>query len=247
MPVGSLAPGCPAVLDPPCAWASGGVMPGALLCEIPLDVGPTPDPVIFDYIDAYFGTGFLEGGRMLRVSGAAACATTGNGWYFDSNQAPKKIVICPNARACAKGQPATFNIVSGCWANAAPGVLDAEIPCPHCAKTRQSMCLEGSPSIGYGMTLGKCELPLPNGPDPAYTNLKYVQHGHVAGPPEPWDGYLTFVSSLADCGKVEEGWTLDPSSTPPMVRVCPSACSCVKVNHAALMLEAGCKRLEYNP
>lgn len=246
LPVGALTPGCPMALAPPCPWAQGGVTFGEFLCVLPFDSGPTPDHAWLDYVDVYFGSGYLGGGRLLRVSGAAACAATGNGWYFDNPQAPTKIHVCPDACACAKGQPGTFNIVSGCWANAAPGVLDATIPCPHCAKSRDTSCL-GSPAFAYGVGLGMCELPLENGFDPAHTNVKYVQHGAVAGPAEPGDGYLTFVSSLADCDKVEEGWTLDSATQPPTIRVCPSACSCVKVNHASLMVESGCERHEYAP
>lgn len=245
MPIGTLAPGCPMVMAPPCSWAQGGVTYGEFLCELPFETGPSFDLTWLDYVDVYFGTGFLQGGRLLRVAGPSGCSTTGNGWYFDDGKAPTKIHICPNACACAKGQPGTFNIVSGCWANAAPGVLDAQIPCPHCAKSRDTTC-QGSPAAGYG-GIPNCEVPLQFGFDPKHTNVKYVQHGSVAGPAEPWDGYLTFVPSLADCDKVEEGWTLDVSTEPPTIRVCPSACSCVKVNHASLMVESGCQRHEYGP
>ena len=80
--------------------------------------------------------------------------------------------------------------------------------------------------------------------NPATTNVKYVQHGAVAGVAEPWDGYLTYVPSLAECDTVEEGWTLDTAKTPPVVRVCPTACSCATTQEAMFMVEQGCPRHE---
>ena len=89
-----------------------------------------------------------------------------------------------------------------------------------------------------------CEFQLESTTDPTLANVKYCQHCAHAGSAEPWDGYLYHVPSLDHCDQVIEGWTLDESTQPPTVRVCPSTCSCAMVNGATFMLEQGCPRLE---
>ncbi|MBX3125302.1 MAG: hypothetical protein KF718_01225 [Polyangiaceae bacterium] len=235
-------------LEPMCGWPNGGVIFGEYLCVLPLDFGPATEPEALAHVDVHFGptsgAGWDGGGRMLRVAGPKDCASTGNGWYFDDPSSPTAIHICPSACECAKKQPGHFSIVFGCWTNAAPGVMDAEIACPRCAEHRPNSC--GKATAGFGFGVVKCAFPLQYDWDPAHTNLKYVQHGAVAGPEEPWDGYLTWVPSLEYCDHVEEGWTYDMTTNPPTVLVCPSACSCAEVKGAMLMLEAGCPRLEWN-
>jgi hypothetical protein len=242
LPVGGLAPGCPMVLAPPCAEASGEYYFPTFQCSLPVEGMLWSDPELLSYVDVVFLVDEAIAGRLLRVAGVEQCDTTGNGWYYDDPLDPRAIHICPNACECAKGAQRRFGIAKGCWSNAAPGVVSAEIACPRCAATRPKSC--PTALSGYGYPAAKCNFPFELGYDPLKTNLKYVQNLSVAGAEEPWDGYLTFVPSLADCDKVEEGWTLDLSTEPATVRVCPSACSCAKVNAAELLIESGCDRRE---
>jgi hypothetical protein len=245
LPVGTLAPGCPMVLEPVCEWSNWGVT--GFECECDLDAAMI-NLDFLEYIDVVLGDAFASEGRLLRVENEAACASTGNGWYYDDPVHPTSIRVCPNACECAQEAGQHFSLMGGCWGNAAPGMVDAEIPCPRCAETRPKSC--ASPTGGWGYSIVQCEFSAANPSipgwsiDPATTNLKYVQHGATAGVDEPWDGYLTYVPSLADCDSVEEGWTFDLSTTPPTVQVCPSACSCAKVKGAVLMIENGCPRHE---
>lgn len=249
LPVGSPTSACPLELAPLCAQPQGWstAPPGA--CELAFQAGD--DPTALDHVDVAVlssKTGAPEG-RLLRVADAAACETAGNGWYFDDPAHPTKIRLCPGTCQClGETGPSQLAVMSGCWGNAAPGVLPAEIPCPRCATARPPSC--GSAQGGYGWSNVKCDFPASDvlGPlDPAHTNLKYVQHGAVAGPDEPWDGYLTYVPSLELCDTVQEGWTVDLTTSPPTFHICPTACSCLKVKEASVMVERGCPRHEAEP
>lgn len=249
MPVGTPASGCPTVLAPVCpiAFSYSGLGIGG--CEYPVEQGvDSLSEEQLAYVDIVVGElGTPDAGRMLRVADAAGCAVAGNGWYFDDPKHPTMFHLCPEACECGKASQAHYWQAVGCWGNAAPGVLEAKMACPRCSAARPKTC--GSAQGGWGYGIPMCEFPLkdPSAPfadDPLKTNLKYVQHGATAGGDEPWDGYLTYVPSLAYCDYVEEGWTLDMSTEPPTVQVCPSACSCVKSEGAMLMVEHGCPRHE---
>ncbi|MBI5533897.1 MAG: hypothetical protein HY898_14340 [Deltaproteobacteria bacterium] len=237
------------MLAPECEWANGWLGLGTA-CDYSIDSGwYAGDPSYLPYFDIVVGqpAGPYKG-RLLRVADSAACAATGNGWYFDNPQHPTSLHICPNACDCAQQASESFSVAMGCWGNAAPGVLDAEIPCPRCPASRPKQC--GTAGTMWGTLLSNCEFPVDNGApnmymgDPTVINLLYLQNGASAGEAEPWDGYLTYVPSLADCDSVEEGWTFDMSTASPTVKICPSACSCAKVKGAAILVEQGCPRHE---
>jgi hypothetical protein len=92
----------------------------------------------------------------------------------------------------------------------------------------------------------KCEFPLEPGFEPATTNIYFFLNGAIEGSPDPADGYLTFVPSYADCDKVQEGWTLDVTTQPATIRICPSACSCAKDTQGMLSQVMGCPRNEWS-
>lgn len=228
----------------PYGWQ--GVEAGS--CDIPFQNHDHPIALQYTDVGVLSGTGSGFEGRLLRVASAAECETTANGWYFNDPTDPTMIHLCPSACECiGETGPLNLVVVTGCWGNAAPGVLPAEIPCPRCAEARPPSC--STAGGGYSWGLIQCDFPAmyPEWLDPAHTNLKYVQHGAVAGPDEPWDGYLTYIPSLALCDTVEEGWTLDLTTSPPTFHICPSACSCLKVSEASVMVEHGCSRIEDKP
>jgi hypothetical protein len=222
---------------PSCAHPLGGssYYDMVLRCAFPFTY---TEPIFTSYYDIVVGDWLYGEGRLLRVADEAACSTTDNGWYFDNPVNPTQMIVCPAACECARATGKTFSVLEGCWTNAAPGVLDSDIPCPRCASSRPQSC--GTVSSGFAPAIAMCEFQLDaSGYDPATTNLKYM----TSGGESTSDGYLTHLPSLAYCDQVEEGWTLDESTVPPTVRVCPSACSCAMLDGATFMVEAGCPRV----
>lgn len=246
MPVGEVAPGCPLKLDPACGLARMGETFNAGACEHRVEWNLAAVPGAIPYVDVVVGDPLQGNGRLLRVRDEAACGSTGNGWYFDDPAHPTTIRVCRNACECVTRSGGRFSMELGCWTHAAAGVLDAEIPCPRCAKERAKTCVR--PTGGWGIAMHDCEAPVSGYGEvgfafpPDQINVVYEQHGATAGRSEPWDGYLTYVPSLAQCDEVEEGWTIDTTAVPPMIRICPSACSCARIHGASLMVEGGCPR-----
>ncbi|MCY1064071.1 VWA domain-containing protein [Nannocystis sp. RBIL2] len=83
-----------------------------LACEwtIPEPMG---EPIDFDKVNVEFDDGTPE--TFGKVPSPAECADVSDGWYYDDEQNPTKIVVCPQTCAKIQGVPdAKINIEFGC-------------------------------------------------------------------------------------------------------------------------------------
>ena len=57
-----------------------------------------------------------DSGRQVfaKASGVSACSTTDSNWYYDSETAPQKVIMCPTACETLKGDAGRIEIVFGC-------------------------------------------------------------------------------------------------------------------------------------
>ncbi|MDC0723280.1 vWA domain-containing protein [Nannocystis bainbridge] len=88
------------------------IMGATLACEwsIPEPMG---EPIDFDKVNVEFDDGTPE--TFGKVPSPAECANVSDGWYYDDEQNPTKIVVCP--QTCTKIQgvdDAKINIQFGC-------------------------------------------------------------------------------------------------------------------------------------
>ena len=98
------------------AVAQAVVKGSKLTCELAL---PTPSTGTLDpgkvNVSIVTPTGTTT---LYKVSGAAACDLNG-GWYYDDEQAPTKVLLCPAscdaaAQAGANGDPVQIDVLFGC-------------------------------------------------------------------------------------------------------------------------------------
>ncbi|MFZ6178652.1 hypothetical protein [Nannocystis pusilla] len=83
-----------------------------LACEwnIPEPMG---EPIDFDKVNVEFDDGTPE--TFGKVPSPAECANVSDGWYYDDEQNPTKIFVCPQTCAKIQGVPdAKINIEFGC-------------------------------------------------------------------------------------------------------------------------------------
>lgn len=85
----------------------------ALACEylIPTPEGGTIDP---EKVNVTFTP---EGGQpeqWPKYASQAACPATGNGWYYDNDTSPTKILLCPSTCSMVKNTKGQVDVLFGC-------------------------------------------------------------------------------------------------------------------------------------
>nr|WP_276599671.1 vWA domain-containing protein [Nannocystis sp. SCPEA4] len=88
------------------------IMGATLACEwtIPEPMG---EPIDFDKVNVEFDDGTPE--TFGKVPSAAECANVSDGWYYDDEQNPSKIFVCPQTCTKIQGvEDAKINIKFGC-------------------------------------------------------------------------------------------------------------------------------------
>jgi hypothetical protein len=89
-----------------------GIAAAPISCNLPIPVsndGGTADP---DFVNIEFTPPGRPTRKLVRVTDAAACATTPDGWYYDHPFTPTTIIICP--QTCQTFGAGTLEILLGC-------------------------------------------------------------------------------------------------------------------------------------
>jgi hypothetical protein len=91
----------------------------ALPCEysIPPPTGGKIDP---QQVNVEHSTEGAVSSTFLKVDNAAACRDGESNWYYDDEQAPTKVLMCPAACQALKTGAGTLDIVFGCATQNAP-------------------------------------------------------------------------------------------------------------------------------
>lgn len=100
------------ICAPPSTWgtffesiAAEVVRATRVSCE--LDVPPAPEGLTFS--PSQINVELVSGGTPTllykTVGGAAGCASAPNGWYYDDDVMPTKVILCPGACDLAQGSP----------------------------------------------------------------------------------------------------------------------------------------------
>jgi hypothetical protein len=102
------------ICAPPAAWgtffeqiATEVVASTGISCE--LAVPPPPDGLTFSpgRINVQVVVGGVPTLLYKTVDGLAGCASAPNGWYYDDEVTPTKVILCPGACDLAQGTPGT--------------------------------------------------------------------------------------------------------------------------------------------
>lgn len=90
------------------------IMGATLACEwdIPAPMG---EPIDFDKVNVEFDDGVAPDDTFGKVGVPADCANVSDGWYYDDDNMPTKILVCPQTCDKIQGVPnAKINIQFGC-------------------------------------------------------------------------------------------------------------------------------------
>jgi len=214
-----------------------------LACEIEVHPYIAADPELLEGHNVELWSesdASLIDGRLVYVGSLEGCAKYPWGWYFDSDTAPTKAIVCPYACECSKQMAQVgFMWVHGCARLNAPWLQPPPGAPPVCAKFRPPACETWTGGLGPGYP--KCK----NIGDEFLANADMQQVNVVM---QSWksqsdEGLISFVPSPAHCAQVVEGWYIEPGSNPPRISICPTTCSCAKAQPSmGFQVQVGCPR-----
>lgn len=95
--------------------ATGVVVSSKVSCEIPIPAVPDGGVIDPKKVNVQYSPGGNNPETVLNVPGGAADCGPNGGWYYDDNQAPTKIVLCPATCTKVQADPAAkLEVLFGC-------------------------------------------------------------------------------------------------------------------------------------